>query len=132
MEIYIAIGNVTGIAPGIYKYDSEEHSITQTFPGDIREGLSAASLNQSMLIDAPITIIYTAVYSRITERYGDRGRERYIYMEIGHSSQNIYLQAESLGLSTCAIGAFTESQLIRLLRLPPEEEPLYLMPVGHP
>jgi nitroreductase len=41
--------------------------------------------------------------------------KRYVHIEVGHVGQNIYLQAESLGLRTVAIGA---------------EEPLYIMPVG--
>ena len=84
-----------------------------------------------MIIDAPVTIVYTAVFSRIEQRYGERGRERYVYMEIGHSAQNVYLQAEALNLGTCAVGAFTDSFVSNLLKLPVEEEPLYLMPVGY-
>jgi nitroreductase len=51
-------------------------------------------------------------------------------MEIGHSAQNVYLQAQALGLGACAVGAFTDDSVKRLLELPESEEPLYLMPVG--
>jgi len=131
LEIYVVIGNVSGIEAGVYKYDAREHKITQTKSGDIRAELSAAALNQAMVKAAPVTVVYTAVFSRIERRYGERGSERYVYMEIGHSAQNIYLQAEALGLGTCAIGAFTDSMVSELLTLPPEEEPLYFMPVGY-
>ena len=131
LEIYVVIGNVSGIEAGVYKYDARDHKITQTKSGDIRAELSAAALNQAMVRAAPVTVVYTAVFSRIEGRYGERGRERYVYMEIGHSAQNIYLQTEALGLGTCAIGAFTDSMVSELLTLPPEEEPLYFMPVGY-
>ena len=131
LEIYAVIGNVTGIEAGVYKYDALEHKIIRTMDGDLREELSAAALNQKMIKEAPITVVYTAVFSRITERYGERGRERYVFMEIGHSAQNVYLQAEALGLGTCAVGAFTDSRVSELLELPTEEEPFYLMPVGY-
>jgi nitroreductase len=52
-------------------------------------------------------------------------------MEIGHSAQNIYLQAEALGLGTCAIGAFTDSSVRDILDIPADEDPLYFLPVGH-
>ena len=130
LEIYVVVGNVTGIQAGVYKYVSEGHKIIRTIDNDIREDLSAASLDQAMIRDAPVIVLYCAVFSRIADRYGERGRERYAYIEIGHSAQNIYLQAEALGLGTCAIGAFTDSSVIDLLGLPDEEVPLYLMPVG--
>ena len=131
LEIYVVIGNVTGIELGVYKYDSEQHKIIRTINRDVREELSAAALNQLMIRDAPITIVYTAVFDRVVERYGARGRERYVFMEIGHSAQNVYLQAEALGLGTCAVAAFIDSRVSELLQLPAGEEPFYLMPVGY-
>ena len=83
-----------------------------------------------MITDAPVTLIYSAVYERTTARYGERGYS-YVFMEVGHSAQNVYLQAEALGLGTCAIGAFSDEAVELLLDLPENEEPLYLMPVGY-
>ena len=130
-EIYAVVGNVTGIEPGFYKYVSQEHKIVRTIDKDIRKELSAAALGQAMVRDAPITVVYCAVFSRMTQKYGERGRERYVCMDLGHSAQNIYLQAEALHLGTCAIGAFKDGSVSALLQLPTEEEPLYLMPVGY-
>ena len=131
LEIYVVIGNVSGIDAGVYKYDPHEHKITEIKRGDIRDELSAAALNQAMVREAPITVVYTAVFSRIEGRYGQRGRERYVFMEIGHSAQNIYLQAEALGLGTCAIGAFTDRDVRDILDTPADEEPMYFLPVGY-
>ena len=131
LEIYVAVGNVAGIEAGVYKYFPQEHKIIRTIDKDIREELSAAALGQNTVRDAPVTLIYSAVFSRITDRYGERGRERYVFIELGHSAQNIYLQAETLRLGTCAVGAFTDGRVSELLQLPAEEEPLYLMPVGY-
>jgi len=131
LEVYVVIGNVSEFDAGVYKYDPFEHRITETKTGDVRNELSAAALNQTMIREAPITIVYTAVFSRIEGRYGQRGRERYVFMEIGHSAQNIYLQAEALGLGTCAIGAFSDSSVRDILEIPADEDPLYFLPVGH-
>jgi SagB-type dehydrogenase family enzyme len=130
-EIYVAIGKVKGIASGVYKYLSEEHKIIRTIDKDIREELCIAALGQNMVREAPVTVIYSAIFSRMTDKYGNRGRERYVCMDLGHSAQNIYLQAETLYLGTCAIGAFIDANVSEVLQLPAEEEPLYLMPVGH-
>ena len=131
LEIYAVVGNVAGIEAGVYKYVSEEHKIIRTIDKDIRGELSEAALGQAMVRDASVTVVYSAVFSRITARYGERGRERYVFIELGHSAQNIYLQAEALGLGTCAIGAFTDGSVSELLKLPTEEQPLYLMPIGY-
>jgi SagB-type dehydrogenase family enzyme len=130
LEIYIVIGNVEGFSPGVYKYDSENHKLILTISGDIRSDLDEATWGQNMVKQAAATIVYTAVFARMTQRYGSRGRERYVAIDLGHSAQNVYLQVESLGLGTCAIGAFHDESVSRLLQLPEQEEPLYLMPIG--
>ena len=109
-EIYIAVGKVKDIEPGVYKYISQEHKIVRTISGDIRESLSAAAIGQAHVKEAPVTILYTAVYNRMVQRYGDRGRDRYVCMDLGHSAQNVYLQVESLNMGTCAIGAFSDDR----------------------
>ena len=129
LEIYVVVGNVTGIEPGVYRYISQDHKIIRTIDRDVRNELTMAALGQAMIRDAPVTIVYTGVLSRLTGRYGQRG-ERYLWIEVGHSAQNVYLQAEALGLGTCAVGAFIDSRVRDVLRLPAEEAPLYLMPVG--
>ena len=130
LEIYVVVGNVYGLTAGVYKYISEKHKLVRIIDRDIRAELSRAALNQLMVRDAPVTLVYTAVFERITARYGERGRERYVWIELGHSAQNVYLQAEALGLGTCAIGAFIDSRVSELLQLPADERPVYLMPLG--
>jgi SagB-type dehydrogenase family enzyme len=130
LEIYVIAGNVQGIEAGVYRYISGEHKIVRTISGDLRDELTEAALRQGMIREAPVTVFYSAVFSRMTGRYGDRGR-LYAYIELGHSAQNVYLQAEALGLGTCAIGAFVDSRVRQVLQLPAEEEPLYLMPIGY-
>jgi SagB-type dehydrogenase family enzyme len=131
LEIYAVVGNVAGVEAGVYKYVPLEHKIVRTVKNDVREELSAAALGQGALKNAPLTVVYSAVFDRVTGRYGARGRERYVFIEVGHSAQNVYLQAEALRLGTCAIGAFTDKGVKELLQLPEEEAPLYLMPVGY-
>ena len=130
LEVYAIVGNVEGIEPGVYRYISGEHKIEMVVSGDIRNELMEAAMNQRMVAVAPASLFYSAVPERTTGRYGERGNS-YIYIEVGHSAQNVYLQAEALGLGTCAIGAFSDSAVRELLNLPSNEEPLYLMPFGY-
>jgi SagB-type dehydrogenase family enzyme len=130
LEIYVIVGNVEGIEPGVYRYIAQEHKITRTLDGDVRGELREAAMGQRMVSEAPAVVFFSAVFERTTQRYGERGRN-YVYIELGHSAQNVYLQAEALGLGTCAIGAFDDSRVRKVLDLPAGEEPLYLMPVGY-
>ena len=130
-EIYVLVGKVKNIEFGVYKYISQEHKIVRTIDKDLREELCTAALNQDMIKEAPVVIVYSAIFSRMTDKYGDRGRERYVCMDLGHSAQNIYLQAEALCLGTCAVGAFNDSRVSQMLQMSENEEPLYIMPLGN-
>jgi SagB-type dehydrogenase family enzyme len=129
LEIYLITGQSPGLEEGVYKYLPLEHALLHTSDFTLRSELAAAALNQEPVRDAPVLLLICAVYERTTEKYGDRG-QRYVHMEVGFASQNIYLQAESLGLGTVFIGAFYEDQVKEILDLPDDETPLGLMPVG--
>lgn len=130
LEVYAIIGNVKDVEPGVYRYVSDGHKLAKVLDKDIRPALAKAALNQEMIEDAPASLFFSAIFERTMQRYGDRGRERYVCMEIGHVAQNVYLQVEALGLGTCAIGAFNDSKVSEVLQLQAEEEPLYIMPIG--
>lgn len=132
MELYLIVGEGGGgadIPAGVYRYVPGEHALEAIRSGDIRRPLTRAALNQDSLRTAPAVIALTGVTARTAGRYGARA-ERYIAMEAGHVSQNIYLQATALGLGTVAIGAFQDTEVARILDLPSGENPLYLMPLG--
>jgi SagB-type dehydrogenase family enzyme len=130
LQIYVLIGNVKGIEPGVYKYFSQGHKIVRVIDKDVRSQLCSAALNQSMIKTAPACIFYSADFSVTTQVYGNRGRERYVCIDLGHSAENVYLQVEALHLGTCAIGAFNDSEVRAVMQLPENEEPLYIMPIG--
>jgi len=129
LEMYLLAGNVTDLPVGVYHYHPQDHKLTLVREGDIRQQLFEAALRQSAVKDGAIVLIISAEYERTTVKYGERGI-RYVHMEVGHVSQNVYLQAESLGLGTVFIGAFHDDEVRTLLQLSEEEAPLGLMPVG--
>ncbi len=129
LELYAVVGDVEGLQPGVYRHIPSEHRMVKTVDGDVREDLAAAALGQEFVAEAPVVFVIAAVYERTTQRYGDRGI-MYVHMEAGHAGQNIYLQAESLGLGTVAVGAFNLEQVSGLLQLPDGQEPVYLFPAG--
>ncbi len=129
LEVYVVVGNASSLKEGIYRYDPFNHEIIKFREGDYRNDLSLAALGQSCVKNAAISIVFTGVYDRITKKYGERGI-RYTYMEAGHAAQNVYLQAEALGLGTVVVGAFMDDKVKEVIGMKEEEMPLYILPVG--
>ncbi|MBU4444436.1 SagB/ThcOx family dehydrogenase [bacterium] len=129
LEVYVVIGNVEGIAEGVYKYKPDKHELVKVRDGDVRDKLAVAALGQACVKKGAIVIVFSAVYERTTRKYGDRG-VKYVHMEAGHAAQNVCLQAVSLNLGTVVVGAFRDDEVSKILNLPDEEQPLYILPVG--
>lgn len=128
-EVYLVAGNVTGLDAGIYKYDYQRHSLIFKQEGDFRADLSESALGQPSITGAAIDLVLAGIYERTTQRYGDRGI-RYVHMEAGHIAQNVFLQAVALGLGSVPIGAFSDDNVQKMLNIPKNEIPLYILPVG--
>jgi SagB-type dehydrogenase family enzyme len=129
-EIYAVVNNVQDLPQGIYHYSVLEHSLELVKPGDFRKDITAAGLQQGMLGEAGVTFIMSAIFDRTRHKYGERGF-RYVYIEAGHISQNIYLQATSLGLGSVCVGAFLDEQVNQLIGVDGRTEAvIYIHAVG--
>ena len=116
-ETLLLVNRVDGLEPGLHQYDAAAHELIQwESPADIAEQLTAACLNQPIVRNSAATFIWVAERYRMAWRYGERG-VRYLFLDAGHVCQNLYLAAESIAAGTCAIGAFTDDQVNRLLGL---------------
>jgi SagB-type dehydrogenase family enzyme len=129
LEVYVLVGNVAGLDPGVYHYRPDGHSLVRMVDGERRESLAAATNGQGKVARGAITIVITAAYDRVTGKYGRRG-ERYAQLEAGHAAQNLYLQAVSLDLGMVVVGDFNDSAVRQVLTAPKDETPLYIIPVG--
>ena len=132
LDLYAVVGKdqVAGLKPAVYQYLPERHTLLEVSPGDQRRALAKAALGQMWMADAPVILAITAEYRRITGKYGERGI-RYALIEAGHAGQNLFLQAEALGLGAGIVGAFADEEVRSLLRCGPGRDPLLLLPVGY-
>ncbi|MDP1900361.1 MAG: SagB/ThcOx family dehydrogenase [Rubrivivax sp.] len=129
LVVYLVAGNVAGLAPGVYRYQPQEHALVLTQPADARGRLASAALGQASVRDAPAVLVIAAVYARTAQKYGARA-ERYVHIEVGHAAQNVYLQATARGLGTVLVGAFDDLKVREALGLPADHASLGLMPLG--
>ena len=116
---------------GLYYYLPQRHELEQTLRGDLRPQLCRAALGQESIEEASVSIVIAAIYQRAEWRYRERAA-RYVHIEVGHAAQNIHLQAVALGLGSVPIGAFDDEQVKKVLSLPKNHQPLYIIPVGYP
>ncbi len=129
LEVYAVVGKVTGLAPGVYRYEPEGHRLAKVLDGDLRAALARAALGQEPVREGAVSFVFTAIYERTTGKYGERG-VRYVHLEVGHAAENLCLEVVALGLGAVTIGAFYDDEVAGLLKLGVNEVPLYLIPVG--
>jgi SagB-type dehydrogenase family enzyme len=126
LELYVCRSD------GVWHYRPLNHRLVRHLAEDVRTPLAKAAWSQMLIARAPVVFAISAEFARTVSRYGERGRERYVPMDTGHAGQNLLLQAVALGLVSVPVGAFDDGAIARVLNLPSEQEPLYLLPVGHP
>lgn len=125
LEIYVTLKD-----KGFFHYNIKTHSLQLITEDDLSKKLARASLDQYFIAEAYLNIIICAEFSRTTNRYGQRG-VRYVFIEVGHSAQNIHLEGVALGLVSVPIGAFNDDMVKKTLDLPRKIEPLYIIPIGY-
>ena len=131
LAIFVAIGDVEGVSPGIYTWDPATNQLGKMSEGDPRTLLQGAALDQASVGVAPATIVITGSPIRLEDKYGERAGQ-FTLNEAGHSSQNLLLMATALGLGAVPIGGFEDDEVSEALDLPAGEIPYYLVPVGLP
>mgnify|MGYP001772538489 CR=1 FL=1 len=139
LEVYVVVGErgvlvneSAFLSPGVYKYDPLKHALSLVKPGDFRRELARAALGQAWVEEAPVSIVVFAVFERTTIIYGERGRVRYVPMEVGHLGQNVYLVATALGYGAVVVGAFYDDEVREVVGAGASEVPMYIIPVGKP
>ena len=130
-ETLLLINNVSGLEPGLYRFLALDHALVEeSHSPDVSARLVDACLGQEFIKSCAATFIWTAEVYRMTYRYGERGY-RYLHLDAGHVCQNLYLAAEAIGCGACAVAAFADDEVNRLLGLDGESRfAIYLGAVG--
>lgn len=131
LETYVLVNRVEGLAAGLFRYSPSGHRLVRL--GDdasVAGRLAAACLGQEIVRNSAVSFIWTAAIARGRWKYQQRAY-RYIYLDAGHACQNLYLACEALGLGCCAVAAFDDDALDKILGIDGREEfSIYLAAVG--
>ena len=131
LEIYVCAQRVTDLEPGIYHYSVRYHALEKVLPQEHIPQFNE-TLGYPWSREAPLALLTTLVWDRITSKYRDFGYHL-ANIEAGHLAQNIQLVSIALGLTSTSLVGFNEKSMAKLLDLDPDvESPLYLSVVGKP
>ena len=130
-ETYLAVYNVDGLKPGLYRYQPLDHKLAcLPAPEDLPGKVLKASRNKPFMANCAVAFMWSAVPYRAEWRYTLEAA-RLILQDSGHLCQNLYLACESIGCGTCAVGAYDQQLADELLGLDGKDEfTVYMAPVG--
>jgi SagB-type dehydrogenase family enzyme len=130
-ETLLLVNHVTGLSPGLYRFLALDHALLEeNRHPDVADRLVEACLGQGFVKGAAVTFVWVAEVHRMTYRYGERGY-RYLHLDAGHVCQNLYLAAEAIECGACAIAAFEDDEVNRVLGFDGESRfAIYLGAVG--
>jgi len=131
LETYLCILNVTGLDIGIYRYLPLEHQLlVVSVDKNLSEEIVMATFFQSFIGNAPVTFIWTTIPYRMEWRY-HKAAHKVIAIDAGHVCQNLYLASAAIGGGTCAVAAYHQEMMDKLLGVDGDDEfTIYLAVVG--
>jgi SagB-type dehydrogenase family enzyme len=131
LETYLAVQRVKDVQNGFYRYLPLEHQLLHLFEEEqMPRKLTEATLGQAFVGQAAVVFIWTTIPYRMEWRYG-LAAHKVIALDAGHVCQNLYLACTAIGAGTCAVAAYHQQLMDRLVRVDGEEEfVIYLALVG--
>jgi SagB-type dehydrogenase family enzyme len=130
-ETYLFIRNVQDLDPGLYRFLPVENELLfiREVENVARE-LIIACFGQGFVGAGAVTFVWTTIPYRMEWRYG-LSAHRVIPMDVGHVCQNLYLACEAIGAGTCAVAAYDQEEMDKLVGVDGYDEfVIYLAPVG--
>lgn len=98
---------------------------------EMKKSIVEACYNEKWMLEAPVFIV-VCINSRLAGAiYGDRGLKLYGIQGTAAAIENMLLCAQSLGLATCWVGAFSEIMVSRLLECPEYVRPCAIITLGY-
>jgi SagB-type dehydrogenase family enzyme len=133
IEAYVGVLNVEGVAPGLYHYNTEQHSLELLNPTFGTEQVDRLSFGQEMAVTAGFVVFLTALVHRATYKYRHPRTLRMILLDTGHLAQTFDLVTTATGLGPFQTAAFRDSEVETTLGINGiSETALYLLGAGRP
>jgi SagB-type dehydrogenase family enzyme len=130
-DFYVCVYDVSGIAPGVYRYDLSKHQLTSVLPGDHRMAMAEALQGMRSPLTAAWTLGMVADFPRYQWRYRHEHGLRRLYMESGIIAQELVILATAYGLGTLVTPAQRDRLYMELHQLSLDRyAPVYTLTMG--
>ncbi|MEA1994164.1 MAG: SagB/ThcOx family dehydrogenase [Euryarchaeota archaeon] len=114
IEIYPIVFSIENLREGLYHYNVKKHLLETLREEPMKDKVVTSCINSKNLSDASVMFILTAMFKRVTFKYGDRGY-RYVLLDAGHIIENTYLAARSMDIKITIIREFIDDEINDLI-----------------
>jgi SagB-type dehydrogenase family enzyme len=132
-ETYLVIRRVKDLKPGVYRYLPLEHKLCLVSDqSGVTDKIctSCFEINQPQMHNAAVIFVWTVIPYRGEWRSGPYAYKM-ILLDAGHVCQNLYLAVEAIHAGTCAIAAYDQSAVDKIIGVNGKDEfAIYLATVG--
>jgi len=119
-EVYVVVGEVAGLEPGVYHFGPGDFALRRLRGGDVRAALAESATDDSIRRRSA-TVVLTAIYWRNTWKYQARGY-RHLFWDSGTLLAHLLAVGGALGLGPRLYTGFVDADLNRLLGVDAEQE----------
>ncbi|MBN2202960.1 MAG: nitroreductase family protein [Candidatus Aenigmarchaeota archaeon] len=99
---------------------------------NLKNDIVEACYNQNWMKNAPVFIVACMNCRLAGAVYGERGLRLYGIQAVAAAIQNMLLSAQSMGLGTCWVGAFSEIVISKIMQCPEYVRPCAIITLGYP
>lgn len=98
---------------------------------EIKKQIAIAAKDQAFIGEASLLLIFCTNPSRSIEKFGERSK-LFSIQDATIAAAYAQLAISSIDLSSVWIGNFDDEKVAEILRLPSDEKPVAILPIGYP
>ncbi|MDD5331512.1 MAG: nitroreductase family protein [Candidatus Nanoarchaeia archaeon] len=95
------------------------------------KNLAVACLRQRWISEAPLVLVMCSEPDVTVKVYNERGNI-YAVENVSLFTQNLTLLLHEKGLGSCLVASFDKNAVRRIIKIPDNVEPLFVVPIGYP
>jgi SagB-type dehydrogenase family enzyme len=119
-EVYVAAGEVSGLAPGLYHFCPGDFTLRRLRDVDVRAALARAAADDDLARRGALLVL-SAIYWRNTWKYQARGF-RHLFWDSGTMLANVFATGQALGAAPRLAVGFVDDEVNHVLGLDAERE----------